>query len=62
MATLQHVATRTFRTVLAEAGAATAVFAIAAARQRHRAAGSEHEKSNREKCRQVSLHERSLVS
>jgi hypothetical protein len=60
--TLQHIPARAFWTVLVEAGAATTVVAVAAACQRHRTAGSQDKKSNREKCREVSLHERSLVS
>jgi hypothetical protein len=58
---LEHIAGRAFRTILVEARAAATAFAVAAARQCQRAAGAEHEKSDREECREALLHVKSLV-
>jgi hypothetical protein len=49
------------RFVLMEAGAAAAVFAVAATGERQRAARAEHEQSGRQECREALLHAESLV-
>jgi hypothetical protein len=59
--THEDITGRAFRTILVVARTATATFAIAAARQCERSAGPDHEKPNREKCRQTLLHERSFA-
>ncbi len=58
----KHIAGWAFRTVLVVAGAATTVFAIAAASQGQGAAHAEHEKSGCDQCCEALLHKRSLGS